>query len=152
MVAKGNNPAYQNQEKNMQVRKVVAGTALAVGVGVAGLMGAGMASADSDNVNANGGTATGSNPSISDTNGYGIVNHMQGDGDRVGFDGLPGGDYNGDANGIGGIRSTQTGAQISATTGTNRVQSSAGDPNTREYQVQDTGGSFSAGQQKKLAP
>ena len=76
---------------------------LALGVGVARSAGAGTASAEgagSDNTTANGGTATGSNPSASDTMGFGVVNHMQGDGTRVGFDGLAGGDYN-DDNGIG---------------------------------------------------
>ena len=92
----------------MKVRKVITGSILAAGVGIAGLFGAGAASAD--------GAAVGSNPSASDTQGFGVTNHMQGDGVHSTTG------YNGDANGIGAIRSTQTGAQISGAAGTNRVQ------------------------------
>jgi hypothetical protein len=134
----------------MHIRTAVAGSVLAAGLGVAGIVGAGAASAEgagSDNTSANGGTATGSNPSISDTQGFGVVNHMQGDGTRVGTDGLPGGDYNGDLNGIGGIRSTQSGAAISSTAGTNRVAATC--PACTSFQVQDTNSTFSPGQTKK---
>ena len=123
----------------MKVRKVITGSVLAAGVGIAGLFGAGAASAD--------GAAVGSNPSASDTQGFGVTNHMQGDGVHNGGNG-----YNGDANGIGAIRSAQTGAQISGAAGTNRVQTGpAGDPNTLNYQVDDTGNKFSPGQTAKLA-
>jgi hypothetical protein len=120
----------------MKVRKAVAGSVLAAGLGVAGLIGAGAASAD--------GTAVGSNPSLSDTQGFGVTNHMQGDGVHS-VDG-----YNGDFNGIGHIRSTQTGAEVSGNAGTNRVV--AADPNTLAYQQADiiaSGNKVAPGQLKK---
>ena len=126
----------------MKVRKAVAGSVLAAGLGVAGLFGAGAASADA--------AAVGSNPSASDTQGYGVTNHMQGDGVHS-VDG-----YNGDANGIGHIRSGQTGQEISSAAGTNWVQTGpadggTGDPNTLQYQRDLTGNKFSPGQTAKLA-
>ena len=123
----------------MKVRKVITGSILAAGVGIAGLFGAGAASAD--------GAAVGSNPSLSDTQGFGVTNHMQGDGVHNGGNG-----YNGDANGIGAIRSAQTGAQISGAAGTNRVQAPTGDPHTLTYQQDDiaaSGGTVAPGQSKK---
>jgi hypothetical protein len=120
----------------MNVRKVVAGSVLAAGLGVAAVMGAGMASAD--------GTAVGSNPSLSDTQGFGVTNHMQGDTVHD-TDG-----YNGNANGIGAIRSAQTGAQVSGNAGTNRVV--VADPHTLTYQQDDiiaSGNKVAPGQSKK---
>jgi hypothetical protein len=123
----------------MNVRKVVAGSVLAAGLGVAGIVGAGAASAD--------GTAVGSNPSLSDTNGYGVTNHMQGDGVHDSGSG-----WNGDANGIGAIRSAQTGAQVSAQSGTNRVVTA--DEHTLTWQQEDiskSGNKVAPGQTSKLA-
>jgi hypothetical protein len=80
----------------MQIHKVVAGSVLAAGLGVAGLFGAGAASAD---VSTNG--------TDNDAYGYGIANHIA--------------NFNGDHDGIGWIRSEQTGAEISSVAGTNRV-------------------------------
>ena len=50
----------------MNVRKVVAGSVLAAGLGVAGLFGAGMASADVTN-----------NGTTNDSTGFGVTNHMK---------------------------------------------------------------------------
>jgi hypothetical protein len=123
-----------NTEGNhhMQIHKVVAGSVLAAGLGVAGLFGAGAASAD--------GTAVGSNPSASDTHGFGITNHMQ--------------TNNGDNTGIGHIRSAQTKGgpdvegSVSSQGGTTRVVDA--DPNTLQYQRDLTGNKFSPGQTSKL--
>jgi|KBSMisStaDraftv2_1062788.scaffolds.fasta_scaffold242047_2 hypothetical protein len=118
----------------MTVRKVVAGSVLAAGLGVAGLLGAGSAFADA--------AAVGSNPSASDTQGFGVTNHMQGDGVHSTTG------YNGDNNGIGHIRSTQTGQEVSGNAGTTRVVDA--DPNTLQYQRDLTGNKFSPGQTAKL--
>ena len=90
----------------MTVRKVVTGSILAAGIGVAGLFGAGMASADVTD-----------NPTTNDSNGFGVTNHM-----KNGPAGNEGPTFNVDANGveqngIGWIRSTQTGDLISDRTG-----------------------------------
>jgi uncharacterized membrane protein len=87
----------------MNVRKVVTGSILAAGLGVAGLFGAGPAFADVTN-----------NPTTNDAHGFGIANHIA--------------NFNGDHNGIGWIRSEQTGAQISAGGGADGAY--AADPNT----------------------
>jgi hypothetical protein len=84
----------------MDVRKVAAASVLAAGLGVAGLVGAGAASADNTD-----------NPTTNDSNGYGITNHM-----KNGFT-EDGPTFNNDLNGIGHIRSTQTGAEVSADRG-----------------------------------
>ena len=116
------------------MKKVITGSILAAGLGVAGLFGAGAASAD--------GTAVGSNPSLSDTQSFGVTNHMQGDGVHSTTG------YNGDNNGIGHIRSTQTGQEVSGNAGTTRVVDA--DPNTLQYQRDLTGNKFSPGQTAKL--
>jgi hypothetical protein len=124
----------------MNVRKVAVGSVLAAGLGVAGLIGAGAASAD--------GTAVGSNPSLSDTQGFGVTNHMQGDGVHNGGD-----DYNGAFNGIGHLRSAQPGTgvgSVSGNAGTNRVV--VADPHTLSYQQEDimaSGNKVAPGQLKK---
>jgi hypothetical protein len=73
----------------MNVRKVVAGSVLAAGLGVAGLFGSATAFAD-----------VSTNPTISDEHGYGVANHIA--------------NFNGDHNGVGWIRSEQTGSEVSA--------------------------------------
>jgi hypothetical protein len=95
----------------MNVRKVVAGSVLAAGLGVAGLSGAATAFADVTD-----------NPTVNDSTGYGVTNHM-----KNGF--------NGDHHGIGWARSQQTGEEISAIVGdagrdadVNGVVSHQGDP------------------------
>ncbi len=58
--------------------------------------------------------------------------------------------YNGDNNGIGNVRSAQTGAQVSGNAGTNRVV--VADPHTLTYQQDDiaaSGGKVAPGQAKK---
>lgn len=80
----------------MKVHKVVAGSVLAAGLGVAGLIGAGAASAD---VSTNGTT--------NDAYGYGTANYNANYKDALGT--------------LGSIRSTQTGTEISSVAGTNRV-------------------------------
>ena len=107
---------------------------------MAGLLGAGSAFAEAE--------AVGSNPSASDTMGYGVTNDMQGDGTHSTTG------YNGDEHGIGFERSTQSGQTISSFAGTNRVSTSAGDPNTLQYQkdlLANSGNKFSPGQTAKLA-
>ena len=106
----------------MTVRKVVAGSVLAAGLGVAGLFGAGMASADASGTAAD---ATGTNPTLNDAMGFGNVNHMsEGYNDRTG-----------DHNGIGWLRSDQSNPDPSTFAGTNRVRlAGTGDPNTIGYQ------------------
>ena len=96
----------------MNVRKVVAGSVLAAGLGVAGLFGSATAFADVTD-----------NPTTQDAQGFGVTNHM-----KNGFNtdnGVP-------KNGIGWIRSEQTGDQVSNQSGTNRVR--IADPSTVEEQ------------------
>ena len=85
----------------MKIHKVVAGSVLAAGVGVAGLFGAGMASADVTN-----------NKTTNDATGFGVTNHM-----KNGPGGNDGPTFNGDRNGVGGDRRTQTGAEVAAISG-----------------------------------
>ena len=73
----------------MKIRRVVAGSVLAAGLGVAGLLGSATAFAD---VSTNG--------TVSDEHGYGIANHIA--------------NFNGDHNGIGHLRSQMTGTEVSA--------------------------------------
>jgi hypothetical protein len=83
----------------MNVRKVAVGSVLAAGLGVAGLFGAGAASAD-----------PGTNGTTNDAHGYGVANYnnlAHNVDDSLGS--------------VGSIRSTQTGAEIAAQSGTNRV-------------------------------
>jgi hypothetical protein len=84
----------------MTVRKVVAGSVLAAGLGVAGLFGAGAASADVSN-----------NGTTNDAYGYGIANHIA--------------NFNGDHNGIGWVRSDrtlQTAEEISGEAGRKKIE------------------------------
>jgi hypothetical protein len=80
----------------MQIHKVVAGSIFAAGLGVVGLIGAGAASAD---VSTNG--------TDHDAYGYGIANHIA--------------NFNDGFNGIGHLRSAQSGAEISSVAGTKKV-------------------------------
>jgi hypothetical protein len=91
----------------MKIQKVVAGSVLAAGLGVAGLFGAGMASAD---VSTNG--------TDNDAWGYGVANHIA--------------NFNGDHNGIGWSRSESKGdiseiAGVKKVGNFNNVVSSQGD-------------------------
>jgi hypothetical protein len=96
------NPTEGNR---MTVRKVVAGSVLAAGLGVLGMLGAGSAFADAS---ANATDATGTNPTTQDAMGFGNVNHMS-EGWNNGF------------NGIGHLRSVSKG-DTSDFAGTNRVK------------------------------
>ena len=78
----------------MNVRKVVAGSVLAAGLGVAGLTGAATAFADVTD-----------NPTFNDATGFGIANHIHNG-------------FNGEENGIGHLRSVQKGT-ISEAVGVN---------------------------------
>ncbi len=90
----------------MNVRKVVAGSVLAAGLCMAGLLGSATAFADN---------AT--NPTTQDAMGFGVTNHMQNG-------------YNGDFNGIGHLRSEQDPSEFA---GTNRVRDA--DENTINFQT-----------------
>jgi hypothetical protein len=129
----------------MQIHKVVAGSVLAAGLGVAGLLGAGAASADVTN-----------NPSTNDSNGFGITNYMkngpvEGGPTHNDLDQAAAGVV--DRNGIGWVRSTQTGATISANTGVkgreandgrgvNDIVAAQGNPDTpaRDGSISNAGG------------
>jgi hypothetical protein len=78
------------------MKKLILGLAAGAAVAAAAVAGAGMASAD---VSTNG--------TVNDANGYGVANHIA--------------NFNGDHDGIGWIRSAQTGDQISAQSGTKKV-------------------------------
>ena len=80
----------------MKVQKIAAG-AVFVGAVLAGMLGAGAAQADS--TEGNGGVATSTNPTLNDAMGFGVVNHMKGNGVDNGGNG-----YNGDFNGVGNAR------------------------------------------------
>src|SRR3954468_17575931 len=85
----------------MNVRKAIAGSVLAGSLGVAGIVGAGMASAD-----------VSTNDTTNDAYGYGIANHIA--------------NFNGDHDGIGWIRSTQTGAEIGSVSGVKKIADTNG--------------------------
>ena len=93
----------------MQIRRVVTGSVLAAGLGLAGLFGSATAFADN---------AT--NPTTNDAQGFAVTNHMNGP-------------WNEGFNGIGHLRSEQTGAEVSSAAGTNRVREA--DPNTVNWQT-----------------
>lgn len=115
----------------MKVQKIGTG-AVFVGAVLAGMLGAGAAQADSSE--GNGGAATGSNPSLSDTMGFGVTNHMKGDVNH--------GDFNQGQNGVGWLRSDQNPSSFA---GTNRVAEQV--PETVNYQLADI-----AATQGKVAP
>ena len=98
----------QSNRKNddVKIRKVLAGSALAAGLGVAGLLGSATAFADAS---ANATEATSTNPTTQDAMGFGNVNHMSGG-------------WNDGFNGIGHLRSDQTQPDPNTFAGTNRVK------------------------------
>jgi hypothetical protein len=113
--------------RDMKVRKVVTGSVLAAGLGVAGLLCAGAASADaSANATDATGTGTGTDPTLNYAMGFGNVNHMS-----EGYN-----DQNGEHNGIGWLRSDQSNPDPNTFAGTNRVRlPGTGDPNTINFQA-----------------
>ena len=117
----------------MKVQKIGAG-AVFVGAVLVGMLGAGAAQADSSE--GNGGVATGSNPSLSDNMGFGVVNHMKGDVNH--------GDFNQGQNGVGWIRSEQNPSFFA---GTNRVTGYAkAIPGYQQADIAATGGKIAPGQ------
>jgi hypothetical protein len=81
----------------MKVHKIAAGAVFG-GAVLAAMLGAGAAQADS--TSGNGGQATSTNPTLNDAMGFGVTNHMKGNGVDNGGNG-----YNGDYNGVGNVRS-----------------------------------------------